>query len=100
MPTPTADIPRLVPMPREQYLRKEECRIRSLALPARSSDPVVAIHLDAVLAAEDLIDIHESAAERQRAQGANHFAESHRVFAAKAWQLKLYHLNQLASILI
>ena len=100
MPVQIAEIPRLVPMPREQYLRKEETRIRSLALPARNADPTVAIHLSAVLGAEDLIDVHESAADRQAANGAIHFAEAHRRFAATAWQLKLYHLNALASILI
>ena len=96
----TTEIPRLVTHPREQYLRKEECRIRSLALPARNADPAIAIHLNAVLGAEDLIDIHEAAAKRQASQSAPHFSEVHRRLAAVAWQLKLYHLNALASHLI
>ncbi len=94
------DIPRLVATSREQYLRKEECRIRSLALTASRLDPQVRIHLDAVLGAEELIDIHDSAAQRQAAQGAHHFADTHRRFSALAWQLKLLHLHTLASTLI
>lgn len=94
-------VPRLVPLPREQYLRKEETRIRSLALPqAANADPQVQVHLFAVCAAEELIDIHEAAALRQEAQGAPHFARSHRRYATLAWQLKLFHLNQLAALLI
>ena len=100
MPIEIAETIRLVPLPREQYLRREETNIRSLAMPARNSDPQVAMHLSAVLGAEDLIDIHECAANRQSAQGAHHFAESHMRFAATAWQLKLYHLNALANLLI
>lgn len=100
MSTATNTIPRLVPIPREQYLRKEETRIRSLALPSRNADPFIELHLDAVLGAEELIDIHEVAAQRQSNQGAEHFAASHRRFAAIAWQIKLHHLNQLAAILI
>lgn len=98
--TATSQIQRLVALPREQYLRKEETRIRSLALPAQNTDPAVELHLNAVLGAEDLIDIHEVAAERQASQGAEHFAASHRRFAAIAWQLKLYHLSQLANLLV
>ena len=92
--------PRLVTLPREQYLRKEEARIRSLSLPARNSDPIVETHLCAVLGAEELIDIHESAAIRQSAQGARHFAEAHTRFASIAWQIKLYHLNALSNLVI
>lgn len=100
MPATEQNIPHLVAVPREQYLRKEENRIRSLADAAATSDLAVELHRNAVLFAEDLIDVHESAAARQASQGADHFAESHRRFASQAWQLKLYHLNQLSAILI
>ncbi|MEI6654773.1 MAG: hypothetical protein WCP45_08400 [Verrucomicrobiota bacterium] len=96
----TIEPPRLVALPREQYLRKEEARIRSLSLPARNSDPQVETHLSAVLGAEELIDIHESAAIRQAAQGAKHFADAHKRFASIAWQIKLYHLNALSNLVL
>lgn len=96
----TLQIPLLVPFAREQYLRKEETRIRSEALPVRHGDSEVNLHLNAVLGAEELIEIHEVAARRQNAQGATAVAATHHRFAALAWQLKLHHLNCLASLLI
>jgi len=97
----TIEISRLVTHPREQYLRQNEARLRSLSLPARNDDPVVAVHTNAMLFAEDLIDRHEVAAEANRQHPTRqHVALEHQVFAAKATQLKLYHLDQLANLLI
>lgn len=91
---------RLVTTPREQYLRKEEKRIRSEAVALTQSDPLIATHLMAVQAAEELHEIHEAAAIRQHRMGAESVANVHRRLAASAWQLKLHHLHQLAGILI
>lgn len=58
MPATIAEIRRAVTAPREQYLRQNEGRIRSLALPQNTSDPVIATHLEFILWLEDAIDIH------------------------------------------
>ena len=96
----TLPAPRLVTTTREQYLRQNEARLRSLALPQNTSDPVIALHLDAVLWLEDVCDIHEIAETKFRRNNAPHLAETHRVFIAKLTQLKLHHLDQLAHLLV
>ena len=97
----TATIRPLVTVPREQYLRKEEARIRSLALPAVCADPLAAKHLTALEYAEDLQDRHEVAAVANRkAANREHVAAEHDVYAAKAMQLKFYHLDQLSTIVL
>lgn len=100
MSTASTEIPRLVSAPREQYLRQNETRIRSEARPQNSLDPQVAKHLSAVEMAEDIIDRHEVAIEANRRAGNNHIAEQHVGYAAKATQLKLYHLDQLAHLVL
>ena len=95
----TAIIRQLVTVPREQYLRKEEARIRSLALPAVCADPLAATHLAALEFAEDLQDRHEVAANAHRTTRP-HMAAEHDIYAAKACQLKFYHLNQLSILVI
>lgn len=94
------EILRAVPAPREQYLRQNETRIRSLALPQNSSDPTVAMHLEFVAWLEDNADIHEIAEQKHKQSGASRVAEVHRDYAAKMQQLKLHHLDQLAHLLI
>lgn len=96
----TTEIPRLVTAPREQYLRQNETRIRSEARPPNTSDPQIAKHLSAVEMAEDIIDRHEVAIEANRRAGIHHMATAHEIYAAKATQLKLYHLDMLAHLLI
>ena len=101
MANPIADLPRYIPLPRQQYLYQNEGRIRSLALPARTTDPQVAIHLDYMLFAEDLLDRHAVAVVANRkAPNREHAALEHEILVAKAEQLKLYHLDQLAHLLI
>lgn len=97
----TAHIPRLVPHPREVYLRQNETRIRSAAasvLASGTPDPAVSAALDAVIFAEDLFDIHEIATEKYISKP--HHAQLHRDWAAKAMQLKLRALDQLAHLVI
>lgn len=91
---------RLVTTVREQYLRKEENRIRSEAVSLSQSDPLVSTHLMAVQSSEELHEIHEAAAIRQDRMGAVGIGDVHRRLAGVAWQLKLHHLHQLAGILI
>jgi hypothetical protein len=100
MPTSTHQPIRLVTTVREQYLRKEENRIRSEAVSLSQSDPLVSTHLIAVQSSEELHEIHEAAAIRQDRMGAEGIANVHRRLAATAWQLKLHHLHQLAGILL
>lgn len=99
----TAPITPLISHTREQYLRKEETRIRSLAsniLATGSPDPSIRAALDAVIYAEDLHDIHDVTAKFYSAKEIPHRAENHQRYAAKAWQLKLRALDQLAHLVI
>ena len=72
----TLEIPRLVTAPREAFLRKEETKLRSLALPLKA-DPAIAKELNAIEMAEDLFDIHEIAAEKQRRAGNQAWTKIH-----------------------
>jgi hypothetical protein len=96
MPKYTHPVPILVPVAREQFLRRDEGRIRSAALLAERSDPSVKTHLDIVLMAEDLQDVHEAAAERFSRTGHAGFSEAHKRFAQQAIQIRLHHLDLLA----
>lgn len=96
----TTEIPRLVTQPREHYLRQNEGRIRSLALPQNSSDEQIATHLAVVLMMDDMEDIHESAMNKWEHQGNLRFAEIHERHRDAAVQVRLYHLHQLANLLI
>lgn len=100
MPATVSDLRRAVTAPREQYLRQNEGKIRSLALPQNTTDPTIALHLEFVIWLEDSIDIHEIAQEKHRNAGANRVAEVHRDYAAKLAQIKLHHLDQLAHLLV
>lgn len=95
-----SDVPRLVAAPREHYVRQNEARIRDLALPAKTADPIVATHLAAVLMAEDIEDRHRAAVESHRTARRETLARDHERYVAMAVQLRLHHLSQLASILI
>ena len=93
----TLEIPRLVKAPRETYLRQNEGRIRSHALPLKN-DPDVALHLAAVEMAEDLFDIHEIAGKKMADQGRCAWAKIHERHCACAFQFRLYHLDKLAHL--
>lgn len=93
----TLEIPRLVKAPRETFLRQNEARIRSQALPLKS-DPEISLHLRAVEMAEDLFDIHEIAGKKMADQGRTAWAVIHDRHTAAAFQFKLYHLDKLAHL--
>lgn len=94
-----ADIHRLVPHPRETYLRQNETRIRSEALNAKT-DPAVLLHLSGIEFAEDLQDYHESVISHFQSKGLAHRIPPHERYFAQAFQLKLHHLDQLAHLTI
>jgi hypothetical protein len=96
MPKYTFPIPVLVPVAREQFLRRDEGRIRSAALLAEKTDPVIKTHLAIVLMAEDLQDVHEAATNRFQNTGHAAFAEAHKRFAQQAIQIRLHHLDRLS----
>jgi hypothetical protein len=102
MPAPDLQTPRLVSAPREQYLRKEETRIRSaaIAMLAAGPSPDIRAALDAVLHAEDLYDIHDETAKfyQQRSQPVR--VETHTRYASQAMQLKLRSLDQLSFLVL
>jgi hypothetical protein len=100
MPKYTHPVPILVPVAREQFLRRDEGRLRSVALLAEKSDPVIKTHLDIVLMAEDLTDVHEAAADRFHRTGNAAFSDAHKRFAQQAVQIRLHHLDQLSKILV
>ena len=100
MPATVPEILQAVSVPRQQYLSQNEGRLRSLALPQNTSDPVIAKHLEFVIWLEDAVDIHEIAADKHRNAGANRVAEVHRDYARKITQIKFHHLDQLAHLLI
>ena len=98
-----SDVPRLLSHPREQYVRQNEARIADAiaqAMKAPQVDPAVHLHSVVIEMAQDLIDVHDAAANRQRSCGANRVADSHEGFSAQATQIKLYHLSQLSAILL
>ncbi len=92
------EIPRLVSMPREQYLRQQETKIRSDAGRLIHSDPAINNHLSAVLSAEDLYEFH-SAVEEAFLERTDHRAARHGRFKEMAHQLKLHHLDQLSNLI-
>lgn len=103
MPLATHKLEPLVNVTRQQFLTKEETRIRSLAsnvLASKNPDPAVRRWLNAVLYAEDINDIHDIAREKYERTGPPHHAESHASWAAQAAQLKLLALDQLAHLLL
>lgn len=93
------DIQRIVSHAREQYLRKEETRIRSEALNAKT-DPAVLMHLTGIEFAEDLQDYHESVISHFREKNLPHRIPPHERYQAQAFQLKLHHLDKLAHLTI
>lgn len=93
----TLEIPRLVKAPREVFLRQNEARIRSQALPLKA-DPDIALELSAVEMAEDLFDIHEIAGKKMADQGRHAWAKIHDRHCAAAFQIRLYHLDKLAHL--
>lgn len=88
----------LVSHPREQYLRKEETRIRSAAIAILASGPDTNLRasLDAVLHAEDLYEIHAETAKYYTQRGQTMRTATHTRYAAQAHQLKLRALDQLS----
>lgn len=102
MPAPDLQTPRLVSAPREQYLRKEETRIRSaaIAMLAGGPSPDIRAALDAVLHAEDLYDIHDVTATFYGQRGQVTKNENHTRYATQAMQLKLRSLDQLSFLVL
>jgi hypothetical protein len=87
---------------REQYLRKEEGRIRSAAagLQAAGADPTITAELDDIIAAEDLFDLHDVTADYYREKSVPHREKIHRRHAAEAARFKLRALDRLAHLVI
>ena len=98
----TSEIARLVPHPREVFLRQNEARILSAAaaLLAADRDPAIAAAQEAVLFADDLYDIHDVTAKFYVTKEIPHRVENHQRYAAKAMQLKLRALDQLAHLVL
>ena len=98
----TSEITRLVPHPREVFLRQNEARIHSAAaaLLAADRDPAIAAAQDAVLFAEDLYEIHDVTAKYYADKKIPHRVENHQRYAKKAMHLKLRALDQLAHLVI
>jgi hypothetical protein len=88
---------RIVPHPRETYLRQNETRIRSEALNFKN-DPAVMRHLAGIEIAEDLQDYHETVIAHFRSKDLNHRVAPHERYFAGAFQLKLHHLDHLANL--
>lgn len=97
-----AEIPTLVSLPREQYLRKEEARILSLAGQHGRTDPQIKLHHNAAIFAEDLYELHMACIEvfERRGDEQKHRIERHQRFADQAFQLRLLHLDHLANLLV
>lgn len=98
MPSAT-DIHQLVTTSREQYLWKQETRIRESARTAKD-DPAISRHLTAVESAEDFVDYHEAVISHFRKHDQTHRIPPHERYLANARQIKLHHLDQLAHLLI
>jgi len=94
------ETPRLVTLPREQYLRRDETRIRSEAGRLQHGDPAIAAHLNAVLSAEDLHDYHLAAEEHFEGKRDRARTERHQRLKDQSLQLKLHHLDQLAHLIL
>jgi hypothetical protein len=95
---PDTQVPQLVPVTREQYLRREEPRLLAAGAIAAKTNPELNTHLEAATILEDIIDIHEAAANRYTRQQAHHIAAVHTRHAQGAQQIRLHHLDQIARI--
>lgn len=91
---------RLIPMPREQYLRQQETRIRSDSARLAPTDPAINNHLNAVLYAEELHDFHSAATDIFQQRADNHRTLRHTRLTEIAHHLKLHHLDQLAHLIL
>jgi hypothetical protein len=87
------------PLPREQYLTKNEARIRSRALPVNRPGPLALDHLTIIEGVDDSLQAHLKAAEQHRAMHRIAHEEHHRHIAAALLQTKLWHLDRLETIL-
>jgi hypothetical protein len=95
--------PPAVSHPREQYLRKEEGRIRSLAsglLASGSPDPTINAELTDIIDAEDMHDLFEVTADYYRDKGVSHREAIHRRHAEAAARFKLRALDRLAHLVL
>lgn len=93
----------VVSHPREQYLRKDEARIRSVAaglIASGTPDPAISAEIDDILAAEDLFDLHDVTATFYQDKKVPHRADIHRRHAAQAQRLKLRALDRLAHLVL
>lgn len=86
MSSHTAHTETLVPVHIEQRITPEEGRIRAVAVQsAMRSIPGVILHLNALIMAEDLAEIHTSAAEKyDRLRNMPHFVELHQIHSRNA----------------
>lgn len=90
----------IIPIPREQYLRKDESRILTVARqPGSRANPAIAAQLAAYSHAEDLHNIHEVTAGKYEDTHLAHRAPMHRDYATKAHQLKLLALETLSQLI-
>lgn len=96
---PDIQVPQLVPVTREQYLRREEPRLIAAGTLAAKTNPELTTHLEVVNILEDIIDIHEAAANRYARQQVPHIAAVHTRHAQGAQQIRLHHLDQIARII-
>lgn len=95
-------LPALVTVERERYLRQNETKIRSaasnaLAASAKPDVPVSAA-LNALIYAEDLADRHEIAVAANRKQQREPMARDHERYVAMATHLKIRALDQLSHL--
>ena len=94
------ELPRLITHPRETYVRQNEGRIRSEAARLGKNDPAIAKHLAAVEMAEDLFDYHDAVILFFQKSAATHRVPPHERYKAQTFQLKLHHLDQLATLIL
>jgi hypothetical protein len=98
--TTPIEIPRLVPHPRETYLRQNETAIRSDAGRLAKDDPTIKRHLSAIEMAEDLHDYHQVCIEHFQKSGTTHRIAPHQTYKTQSFQLQLHHLDQLANLIL
>jgi hypothetical protein len=89
--------------PREQYLRKDEARIRSVAaglIASGTPDPAIAAELEDIIATEDMFDLHQVTANFHQERRVEFRAKIHRRHAAQCARLKLRALDRLAHLVL
>jgi hypothetical protein len=98
-----AEIPRLLPHPRETYLRQNEARILETAagiIATTPQDPQITAALDAIHFCNDLYLIHSTTVPKFEKLAKPELATRHGSLAAKALQLKFRALDQLSHLVL